>query len=390
MDAANGGVARASASPRTGPTPLTFPAWYKQFITLLIAATLVWPLFVGVTGAQGNATCHQSVAKPTFVTSVHVQPGAGYEPILDEIDAARCSIDISMYILTSEEVVQALDYAERRGVRVRVILDEVPFGYYGTQQEMFDQLIGIGVEVKWSPPSFQFSHAKYMIIDNSVLLVTNQNFTGAGFNSNREFGVVTTEPGRVGEAMQVFESDWNNVQSPTTFQHLVVSPVNSRSTIVGLINASQESVWLYAEVLRDEEVTRALDSAVARGVDVRLLVNPSASDEDAPYFLDVLSHGVQVRVLNTPYVHSKALIIDGNQVLIGSQNYSLTSLDRNRELGIVLDDPEIVQVVSSTFIVDWQRGEPVDTITIGGNRLSGALTLPGRVGTLTSGRWGVV
>jgi phosphatidylserine/phosphatidylglycerophosphate/cardiolipin synthase-like enzyme len=195
------------------------------------------------------------------------------------------------------------------------------------------------------------------------LLVTNQNFTGAGFNSNREFGVITTDRGPVLEAIQVFESDWHGAHAPTSFQHLIVSPVNSRNTILDMINGSEKSVWLYAEVLRDEDVTDALDGAVARGVDVRLLVNPSTSDEDVPYFLDVLDHGVQVRVLNSPYVHSKALIVDGTQVLIGSQNYSFTSLDRNREVGMVLEDPTSVEIVSSTFLGDWNRAVPVDSIS---------------------------
>lgn len=323
----------------------------------------MWPLFVPVAHAQGISGCLTALDVPTDVTAVHVQPDAGYAPILDEINNARCTVDISMYIFTSDEILQALAYAERRGVRVRVILDEVPFGYYGTQQEMFDELTGIGADVKWSPSTFQFSHAKYMIVDNSVLLVTNQNFTGAGFNSNREFGVVTTNTGAVREAIQVFESDWTGAQALTSFRHLVVSPVNSRSTILDFINSSQTSVWLYAEVLRDEGVTEALDEAVARGVDVRLLVNPSTSEDDVPYFLDVLDHGVQVRILSSPYVHSKAMIIDDEQVLIGSQNYSLTSLDRNREVGIVINDPIAVKIVSGTFLSDWNRGEPVDSIS---------------------------
>ena len=356
-------------------------------ITIVLLAVI--PHTVPAT-AQGIAECVGALDVPTAVTSVYVQPDAGLAPVLDEIDQARCSIDLSMYLLTSDEIVAGLQYAEQRGVRVRVILEQVPFGTFGSQQEVFDTLVTIGADVKWSPDAFTFSHAKYMIVDERALVVTNQNFTGAGFSSNREFGVITTDPAYVTEAVQIFHADWNGFAGPPAFQHLVVSPVNSRQTILDMINSSTVSVWMYAEVLRDKDVTTALDNAVSRGVNVRLRVTSSADEEDAPYFLDVLDHGVEVRVLNSPYVHSKALIIDGTAVLIGSQNYSFTSLNLNREVGIVLTDAASLEIVGSTFLRDWSRAEPVDTIALSDIYVPLRLTPVGWVGKLSSGRWGVV
>ena len=386
-------VVRSGAGARARTTAITHHLLSLKLsgavTVLVLIAALLLPGAQNV-ASQGMTDCGSDLATPTIVTSVYVQPDAGFAPVLDEIDQARCTVDISMYLFTSDEVLASLQEAELRGVRVRVLLDEIPFGTFGTQQEIFDQLVEIGADVRWSPSTFTYSHAKYLLVDDHALLVTNQNFTGAGFTSNREFGIVTTDPRYVSEAVRIFDADWSGFTGPQSFEHLVVSPVNSRQTILDLINGSKVSVWMYAEVLRDEEITTALDDAVSRGVDVRLLVNPSADEEDAPYFLDVLDHGVQVRVLNAPYVHSKALVVDGTSVLIGSQNYSYTSLNLNREVGIVLTDATSLEIVGSTFLRDWSRAEPVDTVSLGVDYAPGCLTLAGRVGKLSSGRWGVV
>lgn len=377
-----GGKSQAGTSAHSSRSTLTpTPSRYLR-VTLIVS--MLCALIYAPVVAESIETCHESIHLPTPVTSVHVQPDAGIQPILDEITFAACSIDLSMYIFTNQDIFDGLEYAVARGVRVRVILEQEPFGSFGDQQEMFDRLLEIGVEVKWGPDQFTFSHAKYMVVDSSVLVVTNQNFTNAGFESNREFGVVTTESDYVREAAMIFESDWSGSHPPVHFDHLVVSPVNSRATIVEMINGSEESVWMYSEVLRDEDVTGALSSAAERGVDVRILVNPTADEDDAPYFLDALEHGVQIRVLRDPYVHSKVLIVDGESALVGSQNYSYTSLELNREVGMVLADPVNVEKIVSVYSRDWNRGEPVDTVSRVGDSRQIALTLPDMVGRISS------
>ncbi len=321
--------------------------------------------FLSPSSADSVDACIDQLNPPSStVTSVYVLPDDGHAPVLDEITHARCRIDLSMYLLSDDEVIVGLEDALNRGIAVRVILEPQPFLSYGGQQDVFDRLSAAGASVHWSSSEFTFSHNNYMIVDNQVLVVTNQNFTNAAFSSNREFGIVTSEARYVQEAATLFDADWRDIDVPEPFRALVVSPVNSRSTILELINGSTDRVWLYAEVLRDEGVTQALDDAADRGVQVRILVNPTADEDDVPYFLDAMNHGVQVRVLSSPYVHAKAMVVDDAAVLIGSQNYSTTSLDKNREVGIVLADDDSIDRVSQVFELDWSRADPVDSVSL--------------------------
>lgn len=384
-------ITQTGSGARSGGSPLTYSN--RVFGTLLITLAMLCSFIVVPASAESIEDCHDSLRHPTVVTAVHVQPDDGPQPILDEIKFAACSIDISMYIFTNQDVFDGLEFAVDRGLRLRVILERQPFGSFGDQQDMYDRLTAAGIDVRWGPDQFTYSHSKYMIADSSVLVVTNQNFTNAGFNNNREFGVITTDPRYVKDAKAIFTADWNRSQVSDSIEYLVVSPINSRFTIVEMIAGSTESVWMYAEVLRDDDVTNALSAAAERGVDVRILVNPSADEDDAPYFLQALTDGVQVRVLRDPYVHSKALIVDGTSALVGSQNYSYTSLDLNREVGIVLTDTANLDRIVSVYVRDWSHGEPVDTISRDGSHGTApqsALTQPSAIGRISSVRWRVV
>src|SRR4051794_40030178 len=67
----------------------------------------------GCIGALGSA--------PSPLSGVLVEPDDGRVPVLDELNAARCTIDLTIYLVTDDEVITALGQAVERGVRVRVM-----------------------------------------------------------------------------------------------------------------------------------------------------------------------------------------------------------------------------------------------------------------------------
>src|SRR5918995_1764180 len=119
------------------------------------------------------------------VTGVFIEPGDGRAPLLDEIRAARRSVDLEVYIITDDVILQSLEEAQRRGVNVRVILEEQPFGGGGGQEEIFARLENAGIAVRWGNPVFRFSHIKMLVVDDAVALIMNQNLTESAFTTNR-------------------------------------------------------------------------------------------------------------------------------------------------------------------------------------------------------------
>ena len=104
----------------------------------------------------------------------------------------------------------------------------------------------------------------------------------------------------------------------------------------------------------------SLAGAAARGVRVRLLRSgdPDGDDANAPERRQLAPSGVQVRLARGVYIHAKAIVADGRRAFVGSQNLTATSLDQNRELGIVLDDPASLSRIVRTFERDFATGYP--------------------------------
>jgi phosphatidylserine/phosphatidylglycerophosphate/cardiolipin synthase-like enzyme len=52
-------------------------------------------------------------------------------------------------------------------------------------------------------------------------------------------------------------------------------------------------------------------------------------------------------------MHAKMMVADGRLAFVGSENISAASLDRNRELGLMIADQQVISRLQKTFQVDW-------------------------------------
>ncbi|MGI8643811.1 MAG: phospholipase D-like domain-containing protein, partial [Thermomicrobiales bacterium] len=174
---------------------------------------------------------------------------------------------------------------------------------------------------------------------------------------NRELAAITTRRAEVRQAAAIFAADWDRLEEPEPGP-LVVSPTDSRQRLIGLIESARSSLDIYAEVVRDEAVIEALSGAESRGVNVRLVVSPEYSDQDRGQSERewLAAAGVEIRFARGEYIHAKLIIVDGATVWLGSQNFTATSLDQNREVGMVIDDTANVNRVREVFDADFATG----------------------------------
>lgn len=305
----------------------------------------------------GDPDCVPPSLDPSLVhvDGLYVLPDDGRAPVIEEIDAALCSIDLTMYLLSDNATIQALVRADARGVRVRILYEPTPFGGGVGVVETTEELAEHGVELRPSPDGFRFLHAKYLVADEQVAVITNQNLTYSAFESNRELGVVTTVPADVTVLAGLFEADWSGTTPPVPTSRMIVSPVNARPSLLEQIRSADSTIRLYAEVIRDDEIIDALSTASQQGVGVRVIVNAPRDELDSTVYDTLTSNGVDVRYAGHIYVHAKGLIVDDLAVVVGSHNPTATSLERNREVSLVIDDSVAVQRAISAFDSDWDR-----------------------------------
>lgn len=120
---------------------------------------------------------------------------------------------------------------------------------------------------------------------------------------------------------------------------------NSRARQASLINSAQKTLIVYNEEMEDPQMANALVAARQRGVDVRLIMSASFDSKGPaqnPYFDFLTANGVKVKVFNGKqpngeiYIHAKAIVADGTNAFMGSENFGYASLNYNRELGLML------------------------------------------------------
>jgi cardiolipin synthase A/B len=300
----------------------------------------------------------QTAPSPTATTETAgvrglvVLPEDGPDAILDEINQARSSIDLYVYLLPSEQALSALTAAHERGVAIRVILERDPFGGGGSNQDAYDRLRASGIDVRWSSDRFAFSHIKTFVVDQRVAIVMTLNLSWSALTRNREFAVITTLPEDVAEVSRLFEADWANAPYQPRGD-IVTSPDNSRAVFRSLIDGAQETIEIYAEVVRDDDMRGRLIDAAHRGVHVRILVPSNPTADALSIYRELEQSGVEVRLLADAYSHAKAIVADGSRAFVGSQNLTQGSLDKNRELGIILTDRPNLDRLHSVFESDW-------------------------------------
>jgi phosphatidylserine/phosphatidylglycerophosphate/cardiolipin synthase-like enzyme len=316
-------------------------------------------LFVACAGAAGGAGCDLTSppsaprATPAPVTLL-VEPEAGPSAVLDLLVSARVSLWVEMYLLTSEDAIAALDGRARAGCDVRVTLEPAPFQSEGANQEAYDRLAAAGARVRWATARFSYTHAKSFSVDHARLVVMTLNLTGSGLGGNREYAVVDDDRADVAAAETIFDADQAGAEAGAAAR-VVSSPDASRPTLAGLIDGAAQTLALETEELTDPAIVSALVAARGRGVAVTL-VWPGPAVGAGSAFLTLAAAGASVRALDGPSIHAKAVSTDGRVAYVGSANLTPTSLDRNRELGLLLADAPLAAALAATIAADAARG----------------------------------
>jgi len=288
---------------------------------------------------------------------LYVEPHAGPAPVIQVIEQAHRGVDLNVYYLSDRPILAALARAERRGVRVRIILDKKPYGMkpWAIRREL-KSVKEVGAEVHWAPPRFEarpghwvFDHAKYVCNGHECEIGT-ANFDWSAFHRNREYLDVTHAPTVVKAALAVFQADWTGRRAGA-YAHwaLVLSP-GSEPKLQALIDQPGQVDIESEEMGTDRAI---LEAIAAKGREARVILPASISAQDRRNVEWLESRGVQVRLLKKSpiYMHAK-MIVGARESFIGSENFSASSLNLNREMGLVLSGGGRL---AAQFDRDWAR-----------------------------------
>jgi phosphatidylserine/phosphatidylglycerophosphate/cardiolipin synthase-like enzyme len=294
-------------------------------------------------------------------------PDDSAQPILEAIAAAQESLRIKMFLFSDPTLLAAVVAAQKRGVKVRVMLNPARRGGEPENVATRKKLEKAGVEVIDSNPAFSVTHEKSMVVDDELAFVKSLNWKTKNFTETRDYAVTTAHANEVAEIISCFEADWHR----KTFDvgkhaRLIWCNHNGRDRIAEFIDGAKHTLFIQNERYQDAVIIERLVRAVNRGVKIHVMTRPLHTLKKEKLVEGVggirILHdvGVKVHKLKHLRLHAKMLLADEKRAIVGSINLSPGSFDSRRELAIEVDDRHIVKRLHHVVRHDWKHSHPLD------------------------------
>lgn len=125
---------------------------------------------------------------------------------------------------------------------------------------------------------------------------------------------------------------------------------------VGLLDEAGDTIDLAAYALTDRPVIDALIAAKARGVVIRVVLDPTQK-HDLARLAPLLADARMKRP--GPIMHLKSYLVDGTVVRTGSANFTASGLKQQDNDLIVSSDGATIRSFTDNFERMWSRAQPV-------------------------------
>ena len=316
-----------------------------------------------------------------------------YKTLIDLLESATTSIEISTFILGRDDVglalVEILVRKAREGLRVRLLLDAL--GCLRTKGKFVQPIKDVGGEVavffpllplrrRWS--ANLRNHRKIVIVDGNRSMIGGMNlareYMGSDPYKKRWKDVCMLISGKgVEHIRNVFIQDWVystgkvfdcNLLPPTVFKSAVNNSViqvvgdgpdvNKRplySGILAALNQARESIWVVTPYfVPDDPISASLELAARMGCDVRLIIpersnHPMVDLAGRSFLPELMDAGVHLYCYQPGMLHAKLISIDRQLAVVGSANMDMRSFYLNFEIATFLYSPKDVEEVSKVM-----------------------------------------
>lgn len=138
-------------------------------------------------------------------------------------------------------------------------------------------------------------------------------------------------------------------------------PEAGEAPFVQVLSEAKRSIRVFIYLMGYGAILDTLVAKAKAGVEVRVVMDVGKVSVNQKYYDQLTAAGAEVRWSDPkfPYMHAKAIIVDGEQALISTGNFSKSySILLERNFLARLADPEDVADLVALFDADWERRAP--------------------------------
>ncbi len=284
-----------------------------------------------------------------------------------------------------------------QGVHIKFLYDEI--GCHKTPDSFWQTMREAGMDVhafhttRGRGNRFQLNfrnHRKIVIVDGDTAFVGGHNvgdeYLGISkhFDGWRDTHLRLSGPAVLGVRLS-FTKDWYWATGEIYDQDLIMPRSAGTADVLPLatgpadelesaslmfiraINASKTRFWIASPYyVPDSSVTKALQLAAMRGVDVRIML-PEKADHYLVYLAgfsslnDLDMPGIRVYRYTDGFLHEKVFLVDDTLAAVGTANLDNRSFRLNFEITMLVEDQNFCTQIEQMFLEDFKHCDETGT-----------------------------
>ena len=127
-----------------------------------------------------------------------------------------------------------------------------------------------------------------------------------------------------------------------------------QQAVISEIRKATQTIDIAMYYLSSRNIAQALVKAQENHVRVRIVLDQGQEIESASKSGYLIKHGFEIRYhLGFGLMHNKFAIIDGQSLITGSFNWTLTAEERNEENLLIIADPGTIKKYQERFDYLW-------------------------------------
>lgn len=374
------GILTGTLTPTPTPPPLAVSP----------TPALVTPPPGGTPIANADASVYVLFSAPTGSRDPATYRDGPDTIVAADIAAATRTVDVAAFELNSPAIASALLAAHQRGVRVRIVtdnlngLDVAAYRHYLAAPEskreaiadkmetppdetLLDELYDAGIMIV-DDGRQALMHNKFVIIDGTTVWTGSMNLTvNCSYRNNNNFIRVRSQ-----RMVADYQTEFNEM-----FERRLFGPRSTGDTpypqfsvdgipfevyfapedqviaqLVEEVRSAETSIKFLAFSFTEDALGAAVLDAAARGVKVQGVFETTGSLTEYSELSKFYCAGLDVRQDGNPFVlHHKVIILDDYTVVIGSFNFSGSATAANDENLVIIHDAGI----AAQYLQEYER-----------------------------------
>jgi len=317
---------------------------------------------------------------------IYSEPKKFYKKMLEDIESAKNYIYLETFIYRDDIVGRAFKNALTKkateGVKVKLLIDA--WGVTINKKDYFKQLIKNGGEVRYFreikyvirffTKNHERNHRKLLLIDGRISYIGSANISTEFYNGRE---MVIRIDGDITKLLEkIFLNSWENAGKLNkkrikriiykSFEIVQDFPSEihriTERKYVNLIKKAKKEILIETPYfVPSRGVRKAFASVIKKGVKIKILI-PKISDVAlmdvvrGVYLGIIYRLGVDIYYYKQP-LHSKLLIIDNKQFLLGSSNLDYRSFHHQFEINLIGNDEKITRELRKSYYTALANSE---------------------------------